>query len=151
MTEALRIGELAARVGVDARTIRYYEEIGLLPAPRREPNGYRVYTTDAERRLRLIRGARALDFTLDEIREILALRDQGEAPCLYVLTTIDLRIGEVEKRISELQNLKRELVELREAAKGLPIDDVEGKECVCHLIQNQKLNGSLGRARRRVP
>ena len=151
MTEGLRIGEMAARVGIDARTIRYYEEIGLLPAPRRAPNGYRVYSASAERRLRLIRGARVLDFSLDEIREILALRDQGEAPCLYVLTTIDLKIGEVEKRIAELQSLKRELADLREAAKGLPIDDVEGKECVCHLIQNQKLDSSHGHKRRTAP
>ncbi|HFD39378.1 MAG TPA: heavy metal-responsive transcriptional regulator, partial [Anaerolineae bacterium] len=90
-------------------------------------------------RLQFIRRARALDFALDDIGEILAFRDRGEAPCLYVLRTIDRKIDEVEQRIADLEQLRRDLVELRQAAQGLPVDDVEGKECVCHLIQNREM------------
>lgn len=143
MTEQLRIGELARQIGVNARTIRYYEQIELLPRPRREGNGYRVYDQTDAARLQFIRRARALDFALDDIGEILALRERGKAPCLYVLHTIDRKIGAVEQRIADLKRLRQELVELRRAAQDLPVDDVEGKECVCHLIQNRELASSI--------
>ena len=139
MTDQLRIGELAEQTGVGARTIRYYEQIGLLPCPKRSPNGYRCYSQEDASRLQFIRRARALDFALDEIREILAFRDRQEAPCLYVLHTIDLKISQVEHRIADLERLKRDLEELRQAATGLSVDDVEWKACVCHLIQNREL------------
>jgi DNA-binding transcriptional MerR regulator len=139
MTEQLRISELARRIDVNPRTIRYYEQIGLLPPPQREANGYRVYDRADVERLQFIRRARALDFSLDDIGEILAFRERSEAPCLYVLHSIDQKIDEVEQRITDLKRLRRELVELRREAQDLPVDDVEGKECVCHLIQNLEL------------
>jgi DNA-binding transcriptional MerR regulator len=135
----LFIGDLARQVRVNPKTIRYYEQIGLLPPPKREANGYRVYDETDAARLQFIRRARALDFALDDIGEILAFREHGEAPCLYVLRTIDHKIDEVERRIADLERLRQDLVELREAAQGLPLDDVEGKACVCHLIQNQEI------------
>ena len=139
MGEQILIGDLARRTGFSAKTIRYYEEAGILPPPARLPNGYRVYGEGDVARLQFIRRARALDFALDDIGEILAFRDRGEAPCLYVLRTIDRKIDEVEQRIADLEQLRRDLVELRQAAQGLPVDDVEGKECVCHLIQNREM------------
>lgn len=142
MAEQLYIGDLARQVGVNSGTIRYYEHIGLLPTAQRGANGYRVYEQADAVRLRLVRGARALGFTLDDINEILAFRERGEAPCLYVLHTIDQKIDEVERRIDDLKRLRDELVELRQEAQGLPVDDVEGKECVCHLIQNRELDRS---------
>ncbi len=142
MTEQLRISELAQQIGINPRTIRYYEQIGLLPRPQREANGYRVYGQADVARLQFIRRARALDFSLDDIGEILAFRERGEAPCLYVLRTIDHQIDQVEQRIADLERLRQELIELRREAEDLPVDDVEGKECVCHLIQNRELNRS---------
>lgn len=147
MTEQLRIGELARELDLNPRTIRYYEQIGLLPRPQREANGYRVYDQADGARLQFIHRARALDFSLDDIGEILAFRERGEAPCLYVLHTIDQKIGEVARRIADLEWLRQELVELRQEAEGLPVDDVEGKECVCHLIQNRELDRSMGSKR----
>jgi len=142
MAEQFRIGELARQVGVNPRTIRYYEQIKLLPRPRRGANGYRVYDQTDAVRLQFIRRARALGFSLDDIGEILAFRERNEAPCLYVLHTIDQKIDEVKGRIADLEGLRQELIELRQEAQNLPVDDVEGKECVCHLIQNRELDRS---------
>lgn len=142
MIEQMRISKLAREIDINPRTIRYYEQIGLLPRPRREANGYRVYDQTDLARLQFIRRARALDFSLDDIGEILAFRERGAAPCLYVLHTIDQKIDEVEGRIADLERLRQELIELRREAQDLPVDDVEGKECVCHLIQNRELNRS---------
>jgi DNA-binding transcriptional MerR regulator len=142
MTEQLRISELGRQIGVNPRTIRYYEQIGLLPRPKRKANSYRVYDRADVERLQFIRRARTLDFSLDDIGEILAFRERSEAPCLYVLRSIDQKIDEVEQRIADLKRLRQELIELRREAQDLPIDDVEGKECVCHLIQNRELDHS---------
>ncbi len=106
MIEQMRISELAREIDVNPRTIRYYEQIGLLPHPRRAANGYRVYDQSDVVRLQFIRRARALDFSLNDIGEILAFRERGEAPCLYVLRTIDQRIDEVEGRITDLERLR---------------------------------------------
>jgi DNA-binding transcriptional MerR regulator len=133
------IHELAKACGVSAKAIRYYESIGLLPQPRRADNNYRDYAaTDADR-LRFIAGGRALGLSLEEIGEILAFRERGEAPCLYVLNLLESKLDEIETRIADLRTLQRELGDLQQQARGLPIDDVEGKACVCHLIQNRNL------------
>lgn len=142
MSHQLLIGDLARETGVSDKTIRYYEDIGILPQPARLNNGYRVYDESDAVRLRFIRRARALDFALDDVGEILAFRERGEAPCLYVLHTIDHKIDEVEQRIADLEQLRQDLVELRQAAQGLPLDDVEGKACVCHLIQNKEIRSN---------
>lgn len=128
------ISELAERAGVPAKTIRYYESIGLLPPPDRAPNRYREYEQRDIDRLRLVAGARRLDFSLAEIREILDLRDRGEAPCLVLLDTLDQKRTEIETRIAALQALKSDLEGLYRLGLTFPTDDVEGKNCVCHLV-----------------
>jgi len=80
----LRIGELAAELGLNPRTIRFYEGIGLLPNPRRADNGYRWYDDGDRERLRFIQKAKAVGMTLAEIREILDLRSGGRQPCEVV-------------------------------------------------------------------
>ncbi len=79
----LRIGALAADLGLNPKTIRYYEEIGLLPVPQRTGAGYRQYSAADRERLRFIK-AKVIGFTLREIREILAVRDGGGEPCPYL-------------------------------------------------------------------
>ena len=133
------IRELAQASGVPAKTIRYYESIGLLPRPQRADNDYRVYGAADVERLRFIAGVRTLGFSLDDIAEILAFRERGEAPCSYVLDLLESKATEIEARIADLQALERDLCRLRWQAKSLPLDDVEGKACVCHLIQNRAL------------
>ncbi|MFQ5610800.1 MAG: MerR family DNA-binding protein [Anaerolineae bacterium] len=78
-------------------------------------------------------------FSLDEIREILAFRERGEAPCLFVLDRIDRQLDAIDHQIAELRQLRRELLGVQSEAESLPTDDVEGKNCVCHVIQNHAL------------
>lgn len=87
--------------------------------------------------MRLVAGARRLDFSLAEIREILDLRDRGEAPCLVLLDALEHKQAEIHQRISELQTLEEQFIELRTLGLTYPTDDIEGKECVCHLIGEQ--------------
>ena len=115
-----QIGELSTKTGVPAKTIRYYEQVGLLPPAKRGDNGYRLYDeTDAER-LGFIRSARALDFALDEVAEVLAFRDRGTPPCQYVMRVIHDRIGAIQERIRNLELLSDELATLYDAGQALP-------------------------------
>ncbi len=83
------IGELAERSGVPAKTIRYYEDLDILPPPRRTVGGYRDYDDAAVDRLRFVRAAQAAGLTLAEIRNVVALRDDGIAPCSHVIALLE--------------------------------------------------------------
>lgn len=134
----MKIGELAQQMGLNPRTIRFYESIGVLPEPVRSHSGYREYDRSDLDRLRFIRTAQSLGLSLDDIREILALRERGDAPCTYVRGVIDRQAREVEKRIEELQRLRTELRRLRRVARALP-DEIGDERCVCHIIENDAL------------
>src|SRR5260370_15597153 len=101
-----QIGELSKHADVPEKTIRYYEEIGLLPPARRSANSYRVYDEADVERLRFIRRARALDFALDEIMEILAFRERNEPPCRYVMDLMHEQIDRIEDRIRNLEQVR---------------------------------------------
>lgn len=133
----MQIKKLARRTHLSAKTIRYYEEIDLLPPPRRLPNGYRDYDEGDVERVKFVVGARNLDFSLDDIKEILALRDRREAPCRVVLDLLQQRADEVSQRITELQRLEADLRELHKLGQAFPLDDVDGKNCVCHLVSER--------------
>ena len=129
----MRIGELAERSGVSTKTIRYYEDIGLLAAPERTASGYRDYDDAASHRLAFIRAAQAVGLSLGEIRGIVALRDAGATPCGHVLELLRDRSVELDRRIAELQSLRAEMRRLVEEAEGLdPADCDPGR--ICHLI-----------------
>ncbi|MEW5830251.1 MAG: heavy metal-responsive transcriptional regulator [Chloroflexota bacterium] len=132
----MKIQELAKITGVSAKTIRYYEEIGLLPAPARGENNYRQYDERDVERLRLVAGARRLDLSLEEIREILALRERREAPCRVLLERLEHKADEIAGRIRDLQQMERALRDLHALGLTFPTDDVEGKHCVCHLVKD---------------
>ncbi len=138
--DAMKISELSARTGIPAKTIRFYESRGVLPPPKRLPNGYRIYDESDVERLRFVAGARRLGLSLDDIQEILALRDRGEAPCRTVLTLLEEKANEVQERIRELQQLEAELRRLHALGLTFPQDDVEGKACVCHLVKTKAPN-----------
>lgn len=129
----MRIGELARRSGVPATALRYYEQLGVLPEPGRTEAGYRAYGEDAVDRLAFIRAAQAVGLTLAEVRQVLSVRDAGEAPCRVVTDLIGHRHAEVKTKIAELRRLERELAVLRaRAAKLHPRDcDPSG---ICHVI-----------------
>jgi len=133
----LKIQELSKATGVPAKTIRFYEESGVLPSPARTPNGYRDYHQTDIDRLQLVAGARRLELSLDDIREILALRDQREAPCRTLLDRIQQKADEVAEWIMALQHLEAELRELHALGLTFPTDDVDGKNCVCHLVSER--------------
>ena len=130
----MKIRQLASLAGVSPKTIRYYEAIGVLPRPNRHPNGYRDYDEADLERLKLVAGARKLEFSLDDITEIIAMRDRGEAPCRVVLDKLTQRANEIANRINELQRLEQELRHLYTLGRTFPTDDVDGKACVCHLV-----------------
>ena len=130
----MQIRELVRDTNVAAKTIRYYEEINLLPAPARKANGYRDYGASDIERVKLVSGARRLDFSLEEIRELLDLRDRQIAPCGVLLDMLETKAAEIHHRIAELQNLEKDLLQLHSLGNTFPTDDVEGKNCVCHLV-----------------
>jgi DNA-binding transcriptional MerR regulator len=137
--EDLQIKDLAKKTGVASSAIRYYEEIELLPPANRGDNGYRVYTTKDVERLRFIQRAKSLDFSLNEIKEILHLRERGETPCAYVISQIYIKVVEVERKITQLNQLKSELNILQAEISQLPVEKIEAKQCVCHIIENEHL------------
>lgn len=126
------IGELAGEVGVNPKTVRYYESIGLLPEPERTAGGYRDYGPQDADRLAFIRRATELDLHLDEIREILALRDRGQRPCDYVLDVARQRIVELDDRIAAMRRARRELADLLARAEEIPAD----QDRYCELIEH---------------
>jgi DNA-binding transcriptional MerR regulator len=126
----MRIGELAHKTGVSTKTIRYYEDIGLLAPPEREPNGYRDYGEDALERLRFIRDAQATGLTLTEIASILDLRGKGVATCHHVLNLLERHLEDLDRHISKLRKTRRQLVIITERARSLnPADCTDSIRC----------------------
>lgn len=117
-TPHFTIGTVARRAGVGIDTIRYYEREALLPQPTRRASGYRDYGVDVIERLRFIRRAKDLGFRLDEIRELLALSGDRERGVEGVKQRAEARLVEVERRIRELQRVKRGLRQLIDACPG---------------------------------
>jgi MerR family transcriptional regulator, copper efflux regulator len=131
----MTIGQLAHELDLNARTIRYYEHVGVLPEPERTTSGYRLYTHEDEERLRFVKSAQRVGLTLGEIRETLAFRDRGQAPCHYVAEIIEQRLAETNQRIRELRTFKRELSELSELSRRMRAGDVVERDSrYCHYI-----------------
>jgi DNA-binding transcriptional MerR regulator len=135
----MRIGELAGRLRLNPRTLRFYESVGLLPEPDRTPGGYRDYRADDLERVRFIKSAQRLGLSLDDIKEILAFKDRDELPCDYVLAVIDREADALDQRIAELERLRKELRSLRSRARRIPKRELANRSCVCHIIENQEL------------
>jgi DNA-binding transcriptional MerR regulator len=133
----MRIGELGERVGVNPKTVRYYEEIGLLPHPERLPSGYRDYTDEDVDRLGFIKSAQRIGLALSEIREILSFRERGERPCIYVLGVLDRQVADLDRRIAEMVDLRRELIALKRRADRL----ADESSCFCAVIEHGRRDG----------
>ncbi|MBT2547206.1 heavy metal-responsive transcriptional regulator [Arthrobacter sp. ISL-65] len=116
----MRIGEAAAAAGMTAKTLRFYEDSGLLPEANRSSNGYRHYNHESVTRLEFIRRGRAAGLTLAQIREILALRDAGEAPCTHVQELLEVQLAALDQQIAELTALRSSVAALRATATAQP-------------------------------
>jgi MerR family Zn(II)-responsive transcriptional regulator of zntA len=115
----LKIGALAQRTETSAETLRYYEAEGLLPAPRRSDSGYRLYTEPDVGRVHFIRRARAMDFSLKEIGELLSLQVEKEvATCGEVKSLAEHKLAAIDEKIIELEKMKAALKQITEACAG---------------------------------
>jgi len=125
------IGDIAKKFGLNPRTIRYYETIGILPKATRTESGYRVYSDETIKRLEFILKAKTIGLKLDEIREILLLHEKGEAPCECTKGFIRTKIIEIEDKITNLTELKEKLAELLRLKKHKAF-----RKSICPIIEN---------------
>lgn len=142
----MRIGELADRTGTTTKTIRYYEQIGLLPEPDRDFNDYRNYSEEAVDRLEFIRDAQATGLTLTEIASILELRGQGEATCHHVINLLERHTAAIDKHIKNLRQTRKKLASLTDRARDLdPADCVDPNRCqTISLAEGEHLTTQQG-------
>lgn len=119
------IGDVAARTGVSAKTLRFYEHRGLLHEPARTAGGYRDYDERAVERVAFIRRAQEAGLTLRQIGEVLAVRDDGRPPCTHVERVVAARLADVEQRLAELERVRDELSVLRDRLADLDAADCD--------------------------
>ena len=112
------IGQLAQRAELATETLRHYERLGLIEPSRRSPSNYRLYDAQALQRLRFIRRAQALGFSLPEIRQLLELHRQGEGDMAQVRAVAEQRLRQVEQRMADLERLRGGLEQLIQACPG---------------------------------
>ena len=124
----LQRAEIAKRTGCNLETVRYYEKVGLLPEPPRTRGGHRAYGIGHERRLRFILRARELGFTLDEIRALLRLVDEKNAPCSEARDVAAAHLRDVQDKIADLKRMERVL-------KHTVAQCADGSRPECPLIE----------------
>lgn len=131
----IAIGSLSKQADTNIDTIRYYERVGLLPAPARSPGGYRLYGADHLKRLNFVRRARTLGFSIGEVRTLLRLADERERPCTEVRVVAEAHLGDVRGKIADLRRMERVL-------KATVARCRTGRRADCPLIEALYRNGS---------
>ena len=116
--DSLTIGRLAREAGINLETVRYYERRGLLPKPPRTASGYRLFPADAALRLRFIRRAQELGFSLKEIRDLLALRVSPRTTSAEIRKRTEAKIADIEHKIKSLESLRKSLRKLTNSCAG---------------------------------
>lgn len=143
----MNIGEVAERTGVPPKTIRYYEEIELIPSPARGANGYRSYTEEAVHTLRFVASARNLGFTVEQCRALLALyRDKGRASA-DVKRVANEHIAAIDRKIEELGAMRKVLATLAQRCHG---DDRPDCPIIDELSQQAPRRAPMDGKRRRA-
>jgi MerR family mercuric resistance operon transcriptional regulator len=112
------IGELAKKCDINLETLRYYERVGIMLPPPRSQSGHREYPEVSADRLVFIRRAQSLGFTLTEIKELLELKRNEDEHCSDVVHSIDAKLQEVERKISDLRSIRRALTTMKELCQG---------------------------------
>jgi DNA-binding transcriptional MerR regulator len=130
----MQIGELAKRTNTSTKTIRFYEDSGLLPPPARNASGYRDYGPEIADRLRFIHRGQAAGLTLQKVRQILAIHDRGEVPCGHVRHVLNARLDQVRAQIGELVALEGHLQTLLDhASRGTSTE--HDHSAVCWILE----------------
>lgn len=132
--KSLTIGHLAKQAGVNLETVRYYERRELLPEPMRKESGYRVYGPEDLHRLRFIRQAKSLGFSLNEIATILRMRERGKCPCGEVTKIGEKHLRELGQQIEQLRRFHKELSRAVKDWKRLGEQRVSA-DAICVLIE----------------
>src|SRR5687767_1534954 len=134
--KSLRIGDVAKRAGVNLETVRFYERKGLLPRPPRGRSGYRAFSEDAVRRVRMIKRTQALGFSLKEITELLAIGVDPDGTCADVRERTMAKLANIDVKIAELRRMKKALAAMAEKCPG------RGPSSACPLLES--LDGTAG-------
>jgi MerR family transcriptional regulator, copper efflux regulator len=114
----MNIGEVAARAGVPAKTIRYYEEVGLIRPAERTSNGYRAYSSSDLHILRFVQRARSLGFTMRECKQLLALWSDPQRASADVKALAEVRIAHIDRKMAELAAMRSALIVLADSCQG---------------------------------
>jgi MerR family transcriptional regulator, copper efflux regulator len=131
----LKIGEVAIKSGLSVKTIRYYDEIGLLtPAVERAKSGYRLFNPQVLKRLAFIRRAQALGLHLSEVQQILKVHDQGELPCGEVRQHLEAKVRDVRQQIEALEMLRLELEGILSGWQDQPAEE-RLEQTICPNLQ----------------
>ena len=131
----LTVNELAIQANAPAHVVRYYTRIGLIEPTAQQENGYRLFSSSDANRLRFIRMAKQLGFTLNEIREITRHAEHGESPCEDVRRIIQDHLEENRVKIEEMQKLQTRMEQALTQWKAMP-DGVPDGNSICHLIES---------------
>jgi Hg(II)-responsive transcriptional regulator len=133
----LTIGTVAQQAGVNIETLRYYERKGIIPKPLRTSSNYRLYSKETVRRVRFVKRAQELGFSLREIKELLALRATRGAKCQDVRRQALYKIGEIEEKIQTLQAMQDALHRLVKecGSANVPVSD-------CPILESLGSNGT---------
>lgn len=132
-----QIGLVAKESGVPIKTIRYYEELGLLKASGRTEGGFRLFDPDVFTRLNFIKRAQSLGLSLSEIKEFLNVHDEGNLPCDHIKTKLEDKLLEINRRIQQLQILKLELEGLLSGWETIPETP---EDTICPVIESAETN-----------
>ena len=130
--DGLLIGEVAKRSGASRKALRLYEAAGILPAARRTSSGYRVFDNEALDLLAFVRQAQRLGFTLDQIKEIVAIKRAGRAPCPHVRDLVKRKAEELEQRLADLMEIRDGLRALLQSWRSLR----RNRAAVCPHIEH---------------
>lgn len=132
--DGMKIGEIAKAASLTTKTVRYYEQLRLLEEPRRSEAGYRLYGPKHVERLEFIRQAKRLGLSLSEVRDILTLHEQRQAPCIHVLALLDQKLDQVNAIIGDLQRFGKEVERLKtDSQERLAQLPVEAR--ICGIIE----------------
>lgn len=123
--------QLARETGCNLETIRYYEKVGLLPAPPRSANGYRVYPPELVQRLHFILRARDLGFAMGDVQSVLSLTDTGQQTCASVMARAENHLRDIRRRIADLERMERELSRLARMCSGQATPECAILDALC--------------------